>query len=1206
MFGHQGVGQEVRHLRIPGGFDGGFSDWGTFSQGWAHETSPREVDHRPRGSSFCGVCRFCSGVQPAVVASWCPPQELQLPAPSSLCSADSSVWRSPVLVLNQRSFKLVSGPSDKLIVWQAHQWLSPSRKKSRPARRRHPRRRLLGLPCLTGWAPLHPQHRGLSHRSQPFELAPEGPVHDPSKEARSLASLLLLPQPSNVDGPQVGARLADFAPHWRSLLGNCRATGIIEDGVGIAFQQRPQLTHQSISFRTRNSRQDLQQAVDALLMKGAIERVTNVKSLGFYSRLFLVPKKTGDLRPVHSQPPHGSSTLQDGDARVRSISHQKSGVDGVDRHTRCLSSCADASSCPQVSAFRGQQEGVPVHLSSVWTGDFSMGVHQAAETRGLSVEAARCEATRLLRRLADQGRYTGRSSTARPDNHQGPPVSWLDHQLREVRPHTKSRLPVHRHAVQHSMFHSGAPAENESEGPVSSSTLDGQSEHNCQRSAHTSRHAGVHGLTGSARTAPSSSSPMVGRHSMVPADRELVRPDSSSTVGSVRGGMVVIPSSPARSTPRRQGDGSNSLHRCIQFGLGSPVRLTLDTGTVVSISKIVPHKRSGDAGCHLCCERLPTSSEVPSGATDVWQRSDGGVHQEQGGHEIAHFDAGDHSAAQVVWQQGDYVGSRPSARSAQHPGGFSVQSRPDTDRRVDDGHGESTTPVRQVGRTTDRYVCDIRQQTTRQVRIAIFGPQGGVDRSHVHALGQGEGPLVRLPAIQDRSPSSAEDRSITRGAGDTDRSTTTGSIMVPRADGPIPRRSDSAVRRRSRPADTRRVHGRGRDRDSSLPAVKSSPVETLRAILRAKGHSREVANMMSRCLRESSQQVYESHWSRFVAFCRTKRWHVFRVRSHHFSTYMMHLFRDGLLPSTIISHRTSVASVLHHWVYDPAADPHIKLLVRAFRLERPVQRRIMPKWDLHLVLLSLMRPPFTSQSEDNGESSDDVIPLKWRTLKCVFLLALAFARRRSYLHALSIAPGRCVFARGNTQRQLLVSLLPEPGFLAKNQLPTQAPEWITVPGIAHLNPTEPERMLCPVWQLKLYIRDSERIREGAAANVHSLEPQHQRYHEEPHKPMDRGDCQGSLQSSWSSVWPCDSAWGPSAVSFMGVQLSGGLTWHPVSGFLEVIWGLTELVPARHGLFCWGHVNSGSSGGRTTRRGSRTSSPTSIAYTICMQPLLRRS
>ena len=986
------------------------------------------------------------------------------------------------LVLNQRYFKRGSGPSDKLIVWQAHQWLSPDRKKSSPARSRHPRRRLLGLLCLTGWALLLPQRRGRSHRSRPFQLAPEGPVHGLSKEARSLASLLMLHQPRNVDGFQVGARLADFAPHWRSLLGNCRATGIVKGRGGhcipattSAHPSKHQFPDQEQPTRPSASRR-------CLVDEGGHRTCHQREVPGFLQSVVSGTQEdrrsaTCD-RPVHSQPSHGGSTLQDGDARVRPLSHQKSGVGGVHRHTRCLSSCADASSCPQVSAFRGQQEGVPVHLSSVWTGNFSTGVHQAAETRRLSVEAARCEATRLLRRLADQSRYTGGSSTAFSDNHQGPPVSRMDHQLREVRPHTKSRLPVHWDAVQHSTLHSGAPAENANKGPVSSSTLDGQSEYNCQRSAQASRHVGVHGLAGSTRTAPSSSSPMVGRYSMVPEDRELVRPDSSSTVGSVRGGMVVIPSSPARSTPRRQGDGSDSLHRCVQFGLGSPVRLTLDTGTVVSISTIVPHKRSRDAGCHLCCERLPTSSEVPCGETDVRQRSDGGVHQERGGHEIAHFDADDHSTAQVVRQQGDYVGSRPSARSTQYPGGFPVQSRPDSDHGVDDGHGESTTSVCQVGRTTDRYVCDIRQQTTRQVRFAISGPQGGVDRCHVHALGQGEGPLVCLPAIQDGSASSAEDRSITRTAGDTDRSTATGSIMVSRADEPNPRRPGSPVRGRSRPAHTRRVHGRGRDRNSSLPTVKSSRVETLRAILRAKGHSREAANMMSRCLRESSQQVYESHWSRFVAFCRTKKWQVFQVRSHHFSTYMMHLFRDDLLPSTIISHRTSVASVLRHWVYDPAADPNIKLLVRAFRLERPVQRRIMPKWDLHLVLLSLMRPPFTSQSEDDGESSDDVIPLKWRTLKCLFLLALASARRRSYLHALSIAPGRCVFARGNTQRQLVVSLLPEPGFLAKNQLPTQAPEWITVPGIAHLNPAEPERMLCPVRQLKLYIRDSESIRGG--------------------------------------------------------------------------------------------------------------------------------
>ena len=650
------------------------------------------------------------------------------------------------LVLNQRYFKCGSGPSDKLIVWQAHQWLSPSRKKSRPARRRHPRRRLLGLPCLTGWDPLHPQRRGQSNRSRPFKLAPEGPVHDPSKEARSLASLILLPQPRNVDGSQVGAHLADFAPHWRSLLGNCRATGIVEDGVGIAFQQRPQLTHQCISFRTRNSRQDLQQAVDALLMKGAIERVTNVKSLGFYSRLFLVPKKTGDLRPVidlstlscHMVVPHFKMETQ-GSVRsairsqewtvsidIRDAYHHVPMHQAVRKYLHfvvnkkvyqftCLPFGLATSPReftkllrPVVSLLR--QQGVKLH---VYLDNWLI--------RADTPEQAQLHAQTTIKVLQFFGWII---NFEKSDLTPSQDFQFIGMQF-NTRRFTVAPLPKMRVKVQSVHQHWMA-----------------QSEHNCQRSAQTSRHTGVHGLAGSMRTAPSSSSPTVGRYSMVPEDGELVRPDSSSTVGSVRGGMVVIPSSPARSTPRRQGDGSYSLHRCVQFGLGSPVRLTLDTGTVVSISMIVPHKRSRYAGCHLCRERLPTSSEVPSGVTDVRQCSDGGVHQKRGGHEVAHFDAEDHSTAQVVRQQGDYVGSRPSARSMQYPGGFPVQSRPDSDHGVDDGHGEFMTSVCQVGRTTDRYVWDIRQQTTRQVRFAISGPQGGVDRCHVHALGQGEGPLV--------------------------------------------------------------------------------------------------------------------------------------------------------------------------------------------------------------------------------------------------------------------------------------------------------------------------------------------------------------------------------------------------------------------------------------------------------------------------------
>ena len=146
--------------------------------------------------------------------------------------------------------------------------------------------------------------------------------------------------------------------------------------------------------------------------------------------------------------------------------------------------------------------------------------------------------------------------------------SWLDHQRQEVRSHSKSRLPVHWDAVQHSTFHKWRPTEDVSKGQVSSSTLEDQSEHHGQRFAQTSRHADVHGFAGLARTAPSSSSPIVGRNSWCQrtgnwSDRIQV---PQWVCQRWHGGH---PQQSCKVYPRHQGDGSNSLHRCVQFELGS-------------------------------------------------------------------------------------------------------------------------------------------------------------------------------------------------------------------------------------------------------------------------------------------------------------------------------------------------------------------------------------------------------------------------------------------------------------------------------------------------------------------------------------------------------------------------------------------------------------------------------------------------------------
>ena len=78
--------------------------------------------------------------------------------------------------------------------------------------------------------------------------------------------------------------------------------------------------------------------------------------------------------------------------------------------------------------------------------------------------------------------------------------------------------------------------------------------------------------------------------------------------------------------------------------------------------------------------------------------------------------------------------------------------------------------------------------------------QGRVDRHHVSALGQREGLLYAFPTIQDGPSSSAEDCSVTRSQGDSDRSTSTGRFMVSGVDGSVSGRSNPAVRRGSNTA----------------------------------------------------------------------------------------------------------------------------------------------------------------------------------------------------------------------------------------------------------------------------------------------------------------------------------------------------------------------------------------------------------------------
>ena len=126
-------------------------------------------------------------------------------------------------------------------------------------------------------------------------------------------------------------------------------------------------------------------------------------------------------------------------------------------------------------------------------------------------------------------------------------------------------------------------------------------------------------------------------------------------------------------------------------------------------------------------------------------------------------------------------------------------------------------------------------------------------------------------------------------------------------------------------------------------------------------------------------------------------------------------------------------------------------------------------------LLALLQLPFAS---DGDCPTDRNLGLKWQTLKTCFLSLLATACRRSSLHTLSVAPVHSVFGRGDVDGQSTVSLLPEPGFIARNQLPPNFLHGWKSLGLTTWSLKTLERILCHVRKLYLYLNDTRNIRRG--------------------------------------------------------------------------------------------------------------------------------
>ncbi len=115
-------------------------------------------------------------------------------------------------------------------------------------------------------------------------------------------ALCLGVRPTSPVSAPVGGRISRFPQQWGEITNSKWVLDIIRRGYRIPFREEPpSLTctpPQWVPYRDVAKREALASEVSSLLAKNAIEEVRDVGSPGFYSHLFVVPKRNGKLRPV--------------------------------------------------------------------------------------------------------------------------------------------------------------------------------------------------------------------------------------------------------------------------------------------------------------------------------------------------------------------------------------------------------------------------------------------------------------------------------------------------------------------------------------------------------------------------------------------------------------------------------------------------------------------------------------------------------------------------------------------------------------------------------------------------------------------------------------------------------------------------------------------------------------------------------------------
>ncbi|XP_041427211.1 uncharacterized protein LOC121396402 [Xenopus laevis] len=710
-------------------------------------------------------------------------------------------------------------------------------------------------------------------------------------------------------------------------------------------------------------------------------RSPKAKGRGYYSNLFMVPKKDGSLRPVLR--PQGSQSL-------RQKCHFK--MESI----QSVLSSMEENEFMTVIDIKDAYLHIPIHPAHHGFLRFYVnGQHWqfVALPFGLSsaprtftkVTAAALEDLRLTAyRLSPIWTTLGQGSirTSNPPSHIPRPTepnhTGLDDQLHQVEtsPNSVNRVPGSHPRLQ---TRESLPATRQGRDPSEPNSISpGTPPHSPSSSHADSGHDGCLLPGDSVCTSPHQISST--HHPSTPTQRsnQPRSPDCHPEPSADLSSMVASPTSDISgktiSTPSL--DGPN--HRCQSTRVGRSRRPNHCTGPLDSGRNETAHQPPGAQSDTLLPRTHGAVAPGTTGADTVRQRDGRSLHKSSGRNQKSQCPQGSSGDPKVGRRQCSSVIRGPHSRRGQLDSRLSEQGN-HRSRGMEPPPRCVPPTSGQVGATRDRPHGFQDQQTGPAVRLkkpGSPGPRSGRPRDSL-ALLQG----LRLPP----SHSPAKGRQENKERRNSDHSG--GSILAQEVMVHGHCEHGGGRTLPSTAADRPTHPGSGCPPEFSSLGFNGVALEAL--ILRKSGAPAEAIPTMLRARKPVSAKIYHRVWKTFISWCEQRDLNPQKAGDRETLSFLQDGLAKGLALSSLKVQVSALSILLRKKL---AMHPNIQTFLQGATRLIPPYCCPIPPWDLNLVLSALQEDPFEPL---------DQVPLSTLTEKVVFLLAITSARRVSDLAALS-------------------------------------------------------------------------------------------------------------------------------------------------------------------------------------------------------------